>query len=196
MNLRAAEQSDEQLLLALKEGSEQALHKLFMRYYDALVRFAVPILKDQDAARDVVQEVFARIWEKRAALADETRIKSYLYMAVKNQSINVLRKEERIQWMNEESEMEALAPREESTFNTMVDRDLQVRLKHALSAIPPKCRQVFELSRFEGLSYQQIADTLEISVKTVENQMTKALQIMRKELLPYLKVVLFCLIWQ
>lgn len=164
-----------------------------MRYYDALVRFVVPILKDEDASRDTVQEVFTRIWEKREKLQDDTRIKSYLYMAVRNQAINVLRKEERVQWVNEEQEMEAMAPREESTMKKVEEKDLQSRLQKALDAIPPKCRQVFELSRFEGMSYQQIAEAMEISIKTVENQMSKALQIMRKELLPYLKFLI--LLW-
>lgn len=193
MALQAVEISDEQLLLGLKAGKTSSLEQLFMRYYDALVRFVVPILKDEDASRDTVQEVFTRIWEKREKLQDDTRIKSYLYMAVRNQAINVLRKEERVQWVNEEQEMEAMAPREESTMKKVEEKDLQSRLQKALDAIPPKCRQVFELSRFEGMSYQQIAEAMEISIKTVENQMSKALQIMRKELLPYLKFLI--LLW-
>lgn len=195
MSLQAAAITDEQVLNLLRAGEKKGLELLFQRYYDSLVRFAIPILKDEDMARDTVQEVFVRIWNRRLELQINTQLKAYLYMAVKNQSLNLLKKDERIRWMEDAAEMESLGASAETTMNQVVENDLQRRLQKAMDVIPPKCRQVFQLSRFEGKSYQEIAEILGISVKTVENQMGKALQILRIQLLPYLKTLVLFLFW-
>lgn len=195
MSLQAAAITDEQVLNLLRAGEKKGLELLFQRYYDSLVRFAIPILKDEDMARDTVQEVFVRIWNRRLELQINTQLKAYLYMAVKNQSLNLLKKDERIRWMENAAEMESLGASAETTMNQVVENDLQRRLQKAMDVIPPKCRQVFQLSRFEGKSYQEIAEILGISVKTVENQMGKALQILRIQLLPYLKTLVLFLFW-
>jgi RNA polymerase sigma-70 factor (ECF subfamily) len=190
MSLQAAEITDQQLINGLREGKREFLGTLFNRYYDALVRFALPMLKDTDSSRDAVQEVFFRLWNKREELTVNSSVKAYLYMSVKNHCLNLMKKDQRITWINESEELENVGGNSDSTMSHIQEKDLQKRLRDALDSIPPKCRQVFELSRYGGKSYKEIAEMLDLSVKTVENQMSKALQILRVQLLPYLKVLI------
>ena len=180
--------SDDALWQQLQQGEKSALQELFHRYYDSLVRFATPILKDQDLARDLVQDLFYDIWVKKEKIQISSSLKAYLYMACRNTALNRLKREARMQWTDDEGELENLHGSTDGTFDRMREKDLQSRLSHALDQLPPKCRQVFELSRFDHMTNKEVADTLEISVKTVENQMTKALQVLRTHLLPHLKV--------
>lgn len=190
----ATEINGQDLLLRLKGGDETALKELFFLYYDALVYFASPMLRDEDRARDVVQDVFMRIWSKREELQLTSSLKAYLYMAVRNHALNIIKRENKIELNDDEAEMESKSGTQDGTYDRLREKDLQKRLAFCLDQLPPKCRQVFEMSRFEHFSNKEIAETLEISVKTVENQMTKALQLMRTNLLPYLRLVAFFLL--
>jgi RNA polymerase sigma-70 factor, ECF subfamily len=179
--------SEEQALHLLRAGERKGMEWIFYQYYDTLVRFATPILKSEDAARDTVQEVFLNIWRLREQLQVDLNLKAYLFTSVRNKSFNVLKKHEKEAWLSDDAEvLDRIAGNRNATQDLITDRLLQRSLDQALNKIPPKCRQVFHLSRFEGFSYKQIASCLEISEKTVENQMGKALQILRKELLPLL----------
>ncbi len=193
--LAAANPSDQNLWQQVKLGEQASLKVLFMRYYDPLVRFCTPILKDEERARDLVQDTFFQVWEKREKIEISSSIKAYLYTAVRNRALNTLKREARMQWSGDHTELEPLQEGQDGSYDRMREKDLNTRLQYALSRLPAKCRQVFELSRFEHLSNREVAETLEISVKTVENQMTKALQIMRKELLPYLSSVVLIGYW-
>lgn len=186
-----ATESYPQLLLdRLRTDDESALKELFHLYYDALVHFVTPMLRDQDRGRDVVQDVFFKIWEKRKDLQVNTSLKAYLYMAVRNHALNIIKRENRIELNDDESVLESKSGTHDGSYDRLREKDLQKKLAHCLDLLPPKCRQVFELSRFEHFSNKDIAETLDISVKTVENQMTKALQLMRANLLPYLRLLL------
>lgn len=186
----AAEFNAQGLLDGLRSDDEAALKELFQLYYDALVHFVTPMLRDQDRARDVVQDIFFKIWEKRKELQVTTSLKAYLYMAVRNHALNIIKRENRIELSDDESVLEARSGTHDGSYDRLREKDLQKKLAACLDQLPPKCRQVFELSRFEHFSNKDIAETLEISVKTVENQMTKALQLMRTNLLPYLRSIL------
>lgn len=186
--ISSATSADDSLWQRLQAGEKTALQELFQRYYDNLVRFVSPILKDQDLARDLVQDMFYDLWVKREKIQISSSLKAYLYMACRNTALNRLKREARMQWTEDESDLETLHGTADGTYDRIREKDLQKRLAYALDQLPPKCRQVFELSRFDHLPYKEIAETLEISVKTVENQMTKALQVLRTHLLPHLKV--------
>ncbi|MHB1278825.1 MAG: RNA polymerase sigma-70 factor [Bacteroidia bacterium] len=190
MPLVAAEFNPQVLLDRLRTDDESALKELFHLYYDALVHFVTPMLRDQDRARDVVQDVFFKIWEKRHDLQVTNSLKAYLYMAVRNHALNIIKRENRIELNDDEAVLEAKSGTHDGSYDRLREKDLQKKLAACLDLLPPKCRQVFELSRFEHFSNKDIADTLDISVKTVENQMTKALQLMRSNLLPYLRLLL------
>jgi len=159
---------------------------LFREHFPALMAFSRKILGDEDDAREVVQGVFIRLWEKRESLDDFASLKSYLFTSVHNRSLNVVRDRKKFSdaevpdvagSLDVEQQMEAL--------------ELEEKMKAVIGDLPEKCRQVFEMSRFEGLKYGEIAERLQISVKTVENQMSKALKILREKLAGYLHLLLW-----
>ncbi len=162
--------------------NESSYEELFKKCYAPLCKVIFRILKDKDLAEDTVQEVFVKLWEKRADYKIETSLKSYLYRAAINSAYNYLEKNKRYTKLSlEESAIEPV-----DTFSVedqIQARELEAKISTALEKLPEACREVFILSRYEGLSYKEIAETLDISVKTVENQIGKALRIFREQLL-------------
>jgi RNA polymerase sigma-70 factor (ECF subfamily) len=171
----------------IRKGDRKAFEQVFRAYYAALVRFALEILKDQDAAEDRVQEVFVKLWERREKIEIQTSLKAYLYMAVKNHCLNKLKTEARTQWMDDEQESEihsGLA----ATDARVQTKLMASHIDQAIEMLPPRCALIFKMSRFEEKSYKEIAEALDLSVKTVEHQMGKALFLLRKYLAPYLQI--------
>lgn len=152
----------------------------FEIHYDALCNYAFTFLKSREASEDIVQETFIRIWEKhRDILHKKGECKLYLYVAVRNNCFTYLKKEGRmiqVEWDGEDLADEAPTEKKpEDGFNG----DLGVLIAEGIALLPERCREVFTLSRSGNLTYQQIADTMHISIKTVENQMGKALKVLR-----------------
>lgn len=174
---------------AVKMGDKKAFEQLFKTHYESLVRFAIEFVKDQDAAEDLVQEVFVKIWERKENISITTGIKPYLFMSVKNHCLNKLKAEQRNAFLHDDyaEDNRFVTHHTDQSTDTI---DLAQHIKLALEKLPPRCALIFKLSRFEDKSYKEIAESLELSVKTVEAQMGKALSIMRSQLSPYLKVVL------
>lgn len=158
------------------------LESLFNRHYEELVRYAFTIVKDNESAEDVVQKVFIRLWEKRFELLEIVNFRAYLYRSVYNASINQYTAQKK---KSREDVLGNLSSSQESD-ELVLSRELQEQINQALETLPEKCREVFELSRLEGLSYKEIAEQQQISIKTVENQMGKALKLMRIALSAYL----------
>lgn len=180
MNNSAALQPD-LLLKGIQAGDELAFETLFRSYHTALWQFARGFLKDNDEASDVVQQVFVLIWEKRTELNISSSLKSYLYTAIKNQCLKRLEKAGRTV-LFETDEEESNSPAHNQPIEHAHAQDLQKDILKAIEALPDRCRLIFRLSRFGHMSYQEIADALDISVKTVENQMGKALLLLRTRL--------------
>jgi RNA polymerase sigma-70 factor (family 1) len=149
---------------------------LFRAHYNALANYAFSILKNQQDAEDVVQEVFIRLWQNKPAAIETDQAKFYLLTATKNACISLLRKQAG-KFMVEPDAIQ-LSDTADDTVSAS-DTDIAAVVDKALAALPPQCLAIFKLSRFGQLTYKQIADELGISVKTVENQMGKALKIMR-----------------
>jgi RNA polymerase sigma-70 factor (family 1) len=149
---------------------------LFREHYNELSNYAFSILKNKQDAEDAVQDVFIKIWQKDPHIVSNDGIKFYLLTATRNTCISFLRKQSN-QHSIEPEHLSNLAA-EETTSSKPVDYGALVQ--NALALLPPQCLAIFKLSRFARLTYQQIADELELSVKTVENQMGKALKIMRE----------------
>lgn len=170
------------------ESAEYEL--VFKQYYEGLCRYANLILKDMDASEEVVQQTFVKLWEKRANLSIETSLKLYLYKSVYNASLNELKhlavKDKYINMQNSEEKSNEMQ-------NVAQVKELEEKIEKALLKLPEQCRLIFQMSRFRQLKYREIADILNISVKTVENQMGKALKIMRTNLADYLGLVLIVL---
>jgi RNA polymerase sigma-70 factor (ECF subfamily) len=181
---------DQQELLALKQGSEHAFEMLFRKYYQPLCNYAYSFLNDRDEAEEVVQAAFIGVWDKRQLIEIQSSLKAYLYRMVRNSCLNVL-KHEKVKQAHAKLQM---ADGEPAYEQSMLSSELQGKIHEALKALPEQCRIVFQLSRFEELKYAEIAEQLGISVKTVENQMGKALKIMRGQLKDYLPMFLFFVI--
>jgi len=171
----------------LKVGEREIFDEIFRTYYDQLVGFCMRYVSDQDLASEIVQDMFVKLWIKREELDISSSLKAYLYRATRNHALNHLnqlkiqgRYREYIGFQTYDSSNDPLEILQES--------DLENRIKQAVLSLPERRRLVFEMSRHEGLKNKQIAEKLNISVKTVENQMTKALEYLRNVLREYLPV--------
>jgi RNA polymerase sigma-70 factor (family 1) len=169
----------------------EAFERVFHAYYKALVNYAKPILKDADDAEDIVQQVFIAVWEKRSTTDIHTSLRALLYKSVHNACLNKL-KQQQVR-SGYAKEVIQLHREQGTTEDHLQQKELQKKIEDALEQLPEQCAKIFKMSRFEHLKYQEIADKLSLSVKTVENQMGKALKIMReqlKEFLPLLVMIL------
>jgi RNA polymerase sigma-70 factor (family 1) len=163
---------------------------LFKQYYESLCHYANMWMKDMDAAEEIVQNTFVKLWEKQATLNIETSLKSYLYKSVYHAALNEIKHQNvKNKYINMQSSEE---PYNEMQSDSQV-KILEQRIEKALLNLPEQCRLIFQMSRFRQLKYREIADVLNISVKTVENQMGKALKIMRSNLADYLGIILIIL---
>lgn len=171
-------------LEAIRRGDESVFDAVFRKYYEPLCRYAAKFVDgDLDEAEDIVQQCFVKLWEKHAVLDITWSVKSYLYKTVHNICLNRLRHE---QTKNKYQQFNAGQLEKNHSYQDESSPELNARLQEALGDLPPQCRHIFELSRFEELKYREIAETLNISIKTVETQMGKALRVMRLRLSDYL----------
>lgn len=159
-----------------------AFEALFKLHYSSLCLTAIRITGDKAIAEDMVQEVFLQVWKKRETIQIESSLKAYLHKSVIHQSLNYHRQQKALierQQIHFLDRDEDINPIEQQIFS----KDTQTKIDQVINCLPEGCRRVFVLSRFEQMSYKQIASTLNISVKTVENQMVKALKVLRAHLL-------------
>ncbi|MEM7106426.1 MAG: RNA polymerase sigma-70 factor [Bacteroidota bacterium] len=179
--------TNQELLDLLQTDSEKAINYLFTRDYSYLCQTAYRILKETNQAEDIVQDVFYEFWKKRDVLQIKTSIKAYLKRAVINKTLNFIR-DQKIR-LDDEAPLQFLDSKENIQQNLEAD-EMKILIDKALEGLPPKCKAVFALSRFEQMSYQEIATQLNISTKTVENHISKALKRLRVSLSPYIKFLL------
>lgn len=169
------------IIQRLRTGDQEALRILFEEHYEILVRFALQYAKDESVAKDIGQEVFVKLWKNRHALHIEGSIRSYLFKAVKNQCINYLKREKRRE-LREEIYANERTLEENEVDDFIRTQELEQRFSAALEKLPPKCKEIFLLCKRKGMKYKEVAEHLSISIKTVENQMGKALKILKKYL--------------
>lgn len=179
--------NDHQLLERIKSGNASYYEELFRKYYRPLCLFALKYLRDPDEAEEIVQEMFVRIWQKKENLVIATSLKSYLYQAVRNICLNHLKHEAvKLEYQKNSIDSSSTA----NVSDTLVALELEVRIRETLDKLPTERKRIFLMSRNEGLKYREIAEKLNISVKTVENQMSKALKFLKSELIDFLSVTL------
>jgi len=159
-----------------------AFEKLFREHHSHCLAFAVHYTGDPWEAEEVVQLVFSQLWEKRENIRISGSERSYLFTAIRNMAISQWRKQQ----VRTEKEVAFGKMQDDSVHLSVQARELEGRLEQALGKLPERCREVFVLSRKEQLKYAEIATVMNISVKTVENQMGKALRILHEELRDYL----------
>ena len=153
----------------------------YKQYFSSLVGFAYQYVEDSDTSEDIVQEMFGKLWNKADGIDIRTNLKSYLFGAVRNACLNFLRHQKVV-----ESHESDLGDREVQQIAFLEMDELQGKVDEALAQLPEKRRQIFELSRFEEKKYHEIAEELDISIKTVETQMSRALKVMREMLGSYI----------
>ena len=169
---------------------EQAFEKLFREYFTSLMAFSRRILGNEEDAREVVHQVFIKLWERRSEIDLSTSLKSYLFTAVNNRSLNMIR--DRRKFSSEE------VPERVGEWDVSAElesMELEEQIRKVIDSLPERCRVIFELNRFDGLKYAEIATQLDISVKTVENQISKALKILREKLTLYLTILLWLILF-
>ena len=178
----------ENLVIQLRNGQEEAFVFLMDTYYKKLCVYANTLCRDHYLAEDIVQSVFMKIWERRKNLKENYSIKSYLYQSVYNEFIDHYRQKNSL--LNLEKEyFKTLKNNLIEEDNSEVDKLISL-VKQEIENLPPKCRKVFILGKQEGLTYSEIADHLNISFRTVENQMSKAFEIIRKKVGEKLDLIL------
>lgn len=161
---------------------EASFEKAFKDYYRELVAFTYQYVEDHDMAEELVQEMFSNVWAKSSQIDIRTSVKSYLYGAVRNAALNHL-KHQKVTRKYQEHEQHKIDYFEVDFLEL---DELQAEIDLAINKLPEKCREIFEMSRFEGKKNKEIAEKLNLSIKTIENQMGRALKVMRTALNKYL----------
>ncbi|WP_320052883.1 RNA polymerase sigma-70 factor [uncultured Acetobacteroides sp.] len=173
----------------LQHGNQRLFNQLFADYYVNLCRFAYTYLKDNDTSEEIVQEVFINLWEQRDRLTINTSIRSFLYTSVKNRALNHIRNS-KTRLHHEDEFAQEQASKVGHIINFCEREELSHLIDTAVAELPEQCRTIFDLSRNQNLTYNEIAQQLNISPKTVENQMGIALKKLRAKLSPYLSSII------
>lgn len=162
--------------------SKKIFEQVFNKHYNALCNYAYSYLNNHDTAEDAVQEVFLHLWRKRDALPQLSEITPYLFKSVRNKALEIIRKSN-----NESLKLMNMAQEKDEAINSDTEENskkyMQMeRLNNLIRQLPPKCRDIFVLSKIEGLTYDEIAELKKISKKTVENHMVNAFKNLRKSI--------------
>ncbi len=177
----------------LNRDREQEFEMVFKKHFKSLHSYACTIVKDEVMAEEMVQNVFCRLWEKTDQIQIRESVSGYLYRSVYHESLNYL-KHLKVREAYQTYSLNQMETHDSSTHQLEL-KELEERLDVALKELPEKCRTIFHMSRFEELKYQEIADRLDIPLKMVENQMGKALRLLRMKLVDFLpaSILLFFL---
>ena len=173
--------SDSEIIRRIRQGDKLEFEKLFRSSYVSLVRYAKTILKDHDSAEEIVQDLFFRLWQDRGNLTIESSLNGYLFRAVHNRSLHFIEHQKVVD--RHAGEIAASAEQTaEPVTEAIYYSELQSKVAKVLDRLPERCSVIFRMSRFEGLKYNEIAEKLSVSLKTVEANMGKALKEFRKAL--------------
>ncbi len=176
-------------------GNDWAFEQVFKANFKGLHAYAYTIVREDAMAEEIVQNVFCRLWEKTGQLQVKESVTAYLYRSVYNESLNYLKHlKVKTAYQSHSKHQMSHSTEEGGASKKLMLRDLEEKLATALAELPQQCRTIFQMSRFEELKYQEIADKMGLSVKTVENQMGKALRLLRLKLVDFLPVLLLLLL--
>lgn len=182
-----APHQDIALFTSVQQGERLALTTLFTNYYQPLCQFAYQYVRNKEEAEEVVSEVFVQLWKNRHRITIYKSVKAYLYTSVKHACIASLRARQPFFETIDDVLTSAHVTDGTQPQNLMEFKELQDHFHYAVDQLPPRCRQVFVLSRFDNLKYKEISEVLDISEKTVEHQLAKALSILRETLQRYFR---------
>ena len=179
-------------ILLAGQGVEDLFEQVFKSHFKSLHSYACTIMRDPMPAEEIVQNIFLKLWEKKEEITIKENISVYLYRAVHNESLNYLRHRKVRSAYQSYAMRQHKQTEQERPAEKVVEKELEKKLEVALQELPEQCRTIFQLSRYEDLKYREIADKLGLSVKTIENQMGKALKLLRLKLVDFLPtIVLF-----
>jgi len=176
------------LLSELKNGKESAFDFIFRKYYKALCALTITYVNDIDTAQSLVQDCFIKLWEKRKEADSIKNLSSYLSTMVRNQSIDYLRKAKVMSVAHTKESLQK--DNVNTTEQSLLAHEFEEKLVVALSNLPERCRIAFEYSRFENLTYPEIAEKMNITTKAVEALISRSLKILRNDLKDYLPILL------
>lgn len=175
---------DKILIEGLKEGNEKIFDYLFHLYYSGLYVYVKRYVDQSNVAEDIVQDFFVRLWDNRKQISINKSLKSYMFTSVRNSCFDYLR-HCKVQQRNEDKLLERIKNlKEDNDF--YIEKELREKIDEAINKLPPACREIFVMNRFDGMKPAEIAGIRNISVRTVETQIGKALRVLRNELSSYL----------
>ncbi|GHB87042.1 DNA-directed RNA polymerase sigma-70 factor [Persicitalea jodogahamensis] len=170
---------------AFEESPRKGCELLFRRFHTVLCSHAVRYVYSKELAEDIVSEVFCKFWKKKSYESVTSSYRYYLFRSVRNESLNYLRQRFLQNEGIEAAEAHASSPAHSPILATQYE-EVAARVEQLVEELPPQCRRVFLLNRFEGMKYREVADELGVSIKTVETHMSKALVAMREGLRDHL----------
>lgn len=173
--------TDQILVERLRSKDKRAFELVFKDYFSLLRTYAMRFLDEPEDAEEIVQDVYVKFWEKCESLAPDSSVKSYLYRSVHNSCLNFL-KHEKVKDSYRQYVIGFMEEAVDDGDHESNREGLRDRIMEEINKLPPRCSEIFKLSRLEGLKYQEIAEHLDISIKTVEVQMGKALRTLRETL--------------
>lgn len=180
------------LILGLKTKNKIVFDFVFQYYYSGLCAYAEKIVGDSNTSEDIVQDLFFTLWIKHKQIQISSSLKNYLFSAVKNRSLDYIKKEKN-KTRYENSTIHLQSHDENLSTFWFAESELQTIIEQSLDKLPPRCKEIFCMSRFEGYKNINIAEQLGISKRTVELQISNALKFLRKDLSPYLPLFLLSL---
>ncbi|MDP4276117.1 MAG: RNA polymerase sigma-70 factor [Bacteroidota bacterium] len=180
------------ILLQLKAGNDQAFRYIFTHYYVSLCKVADFYVNDSSVAENIVEDLMLYLWENHESVEIRTSLKGCLFSAVRNRSINYIQKAYVMRETSFPDDIEAFGPadNELNPFDKMIEEELESKIRLCIEQLPDECRTVFTLSRYENLTYEEIAKQLGISVNTVYYHIRNALVALRKNLSEYICVLI------
>jgi RNA polymerase sigma-70 factor (ECF subfamily) len=172
---------DNEIAGRIRQGDIKQYEALFRSSYASLVKYARTLIKDQDTAEEIVQDLFFRLWQNKEKLKIESSLNGYLFRSVHNRCLHYIEHQKVVERHAHEMshEQESVS---ESPADVIQYKELQAKIARTIENLPERCGQIFCMNRFEGLKYSEIAEKLSVSVKTVEANMGRALKEFRKAL--------------
>ncbi|MDR8393346.1 RNA polymerase sigma-70 factor [Aliifodinibius sp. S!AR15-10] len=186
------------LIQRIREGEEYAFEITFLKYHTPLCRYLWQYVRSEELAKEIAQEVFADIWENRENLDPSGHLRGFIYEVARNKALNRIKHQEiadqYIAEAREQKKQELYIDKHHEEKNY---KDFSGAIEESISNLPPRGRQIFELNRNEGLTYAEISEYLDISIKTVETHMRRTFQKLRDSLSKYVStVILSGIIWK
>lgn len=192
---------EKKTLERLKEGDSKAFETVFKIWYEPMVNFADEYIADTESAKNIVQNIFMRLWEKHHLVDPDSNLKSYIYMATRNACLSHLRHQsvERAFFEKAKKNSEDLQLNYEALHELDIEKidfsKLEKLIQDTIEALPERCREVFLMSRYEELKNREIAEKLDITLKAVEANITRALTKLRENTREYIPELVFFLIF-